>query len=161
MYVGKLSSRGRLYEGGNERLRYKIELPCFEKCEKINEFYSETLNNCELFCKEKLFGELCGDSVEKEKKRYSYELNFRVTHNDGKTVSLLLKARLACGWECLHECVVAMNWSVTDEYMLPPKLLLSHYREKGQRIKAEEGLFLKDGRLESLHNSGGRVFLSK
>ena len=155
MYVGTFSRKGRLHVGGNERLRYKIELPLIDGFEAMNTLYCELADNCELFCKERLLGEL---AERRGSGRCFYELTFRVTHNDGKTLSLILRARLVGGEDGLSERVWAMNWSLRDGQIIPPKLLVKHYRKKGQKIRPEKDIFLDDGELATLKNCETKIF---
>ena len=157
MRVEKISKKGRLYDGGNECLRYAVEIPRLEGCERINSFYEKIAEECELFCKEKLFEKLAGKRSESGR----YELSFFVTHNDGEAVSMAFCVSLRCGRENISERFFAMTWSLSDEQMLPPRILQRRFGEKKKKINSKNALFLKNGVLKSLENGEEINFLLK
>jgi hypothetical protein len=141
MHIEKAVLKGRLYGGGNERLRYTIEVPRLENAEKINTFYQKMAEECELFCKGKLFEGLRASAS----KHWRYELTFRVTHNDGEVLSLVFVARLRREGDTIAERAFANTWSISDRQMMPPNIILKRFCGKKERKKFRGEVFLENG----------------
>ena len=147
--------RGRVYAEGNECLRYKISVPVINGAERINEFYKRISEECESFCRTRLCQ--CLENTKGE--RLFYELLCRVCHEDEELVSILTRVRLLKGGTEFESYVRALNWSVTEGCMLPPKLLLRKYTKKGKsRFKDDDGIFLYKGELKSLKDTCIDIF---
>ena len=138
--------KGRIYDSdGNERLVYRIQIPLFEGCDKINDFYERIGSFCEIFCKEDLIKYL--GSIGRA--RYHYELLCRVCHTDELLVSVLTRARLSGEGSIISQHFYALTWSLTEQDMLPPKLLFKKRRKKdSQRFDEKKEVFLYEGALK-------------
>ena len=148
MCKDKIFLKGRLYDGGNERLRYSIELPYIEGCEEINCFFEKLSEECETFCRGKLF-----DSVRDKRERYHYALAFCVTHSDGELLSVVFRAKLSREGENICIRFFTTNWSLFDCKMIPAKMLLKKFGEKKRKKDSEKYVFLQNGVLKSLRNA--------
>ena len=157
MRVEKIVLRERLFESGNECLRYSIELPRIEGREVINSFYSQIGAECEDFCKQKLFERIRNES----RGLHRYSFSFRVTHNDGEILSMVFSAKLRFGGLEIARSDFAANWSVFDEQMIPSSLLCKKYGMKRIAKKTRIELFLDRGKLRILKNGEEADFMSK
>ena len=133
----------RLYEGGNERLRYRVEYPVIEEKEKINRFFEEIAGNCAVYCREALYEDAC-----RTKERYVYVFTAAVAHLDDKALSVLLCARLFRGSEQISRFLRPLTWDLRTDLLMPEKLLIRHYGEKGNKYR-EKDCFLYNGSLVS------------
>lgn len=150
--VEKRSKKGRLYEGGNECLRYKIESPYIENCEAVNSLFEKIAKECEIFCNESLF-----DGIRGKKKLYRYELTFSVAHDDGQVISLIFHARLM-EKECISERFFAMTLSVVEERMIAPSILLKRFGGKRCKEKIAGTPFLRGENIAYLTPDGQELF---
>lgn len=150
MGIGYDIKKGRVYDGGNERLRYKIRVPVIEGAEWINELYRKISEDCEGFCRLRI----CECVENNNGEKLFYELLCRVCHEDPEVVSVLMRVRLLRGGHAVESHVRAHNWSLSEQCMLPPKLLLRRYAKKGKaKYKEDEGLFLSQGEMRSINDT--------
>ena len=147
--------KGRVYDGGNERLRYKISVPVISGAERINAFYKRIGKECEDFC-----GKRICDCVETNKgERLFYELLCRVCHEDAELVSVLMRVRLLRGRTEIAGYVRPLTWSVTEQCMIPPKLLLRKYAKRERsRYRGDDGIFVYKGEVKSLKDARIDIF---
>ena len=134
----------RLYENGNERLRYRVEYPVVDGKEKINRFFEQIGENCAVYCRGELYNKACGGN-----ERYTYVFSSTVTHLDDKVLSVLLNARLFRGTEELSGFLRPLTWDLRTELMMPDKILIRHYGEKRKKYN-KKGCFLYNGKLVSI-----------
>ncbi len=140
---------GRQYDGGNEVLRYRIEVPHIVGLELINGFYATVMRECETYCKERLVasfsscdGEKCG--------KYTYKLDCVLTHLDERVACVVLLVAVSKNGKEVSRYVCPNNWSVEDAMLIPPKTLVKLYGKKGERFDKDEGLFVNEGALECI-----------
>ena len=133
----------RLYDNGNERLRYRVEYPVIEGLGKINRFFEKIAENCVEFCKGTLYGKACGNN-----EKYIYVLSLAVTHLDDKAFSVLLISRLFREGLVLSQFLRPLTFDLRTELMIPDKILVRRYAEKPNKCR-EKDYFLYNGRLVS------------
>ena len=143
-----LLKKGRLYYGGNERLRYRIEYPFTDCCESADEFYERIAQNCQEYCCGELYESACGGGD-----RFFYELICRITHLDEKVFSVLMLARCVEGSGRTRESLRAHTWDINTGLMMPPRLVIKRYG-KSKKHPGGEGAFLCDGEVISTKDGG-------
>ena len=148
--------RGRLYDGGNERVRYRLEYPTGLGREGINSFCGKVAENCENYCKEELYTQ-----ARESGQKYLYELDILVTHSDERAVSLLVRARLSAGRQLICQRIRTVSWDVRTQLMIPPRMLARKYGERGRKIPKGAAVFLCEGRLESVDRADDDIFRRK
>ena len=149
MQTEYIYTSGRQYEGGNEVLRYRIEVPHIDGLELINDFYATVMRECEIYCKQRLIASvshLKGGRSEK----YTYKLDCVLTHLDDRVACVLVLVSLAENGKEIYRYVYPNNWSVEDAMLMPPKSLIKLYGKKGERFVSGERLFVNEGDLESV-----------
>lgn len=148
--------RGRLYDGGNRILRYKICLPHVEGCDRINRLYKDIAERCEGFCRGQLLDELKERGGE-----YVYELTYVCTHDDGEALALLMRVRLISSGRVEREQVRAQTWSLCEQDMIPPRYVIKRYGGKGKRGFKKTEVFLCDGKISELSANAYDLFCQK
>ena len=150
---------GRLYAEGNERLRYKIRVPHIEGLEAINNLCDALVQECEIFCRDKL---LEGDVGKRLKNgvRYNYSLDWIVTHIDSEVIGTVIAVRLRGGGESVIESFYASNFAVRDGMLIPPRDIIRAYRKKGQGAFDKDSFFLNNGELECLDGNAVKRLLA-
>ena len=122
-------SNKHIFEGV-EVLRYRITLPAISDAEEITVFYREIGDAAADFCSTSLtaYAEERYAECELPKKKFvyaplCYELEGRVTYEDGELIFIMLRA-------CTHQRLPqdsgtsvydAHAWSLTDKCLLPPR----------------------------------------
>lgn len=135
----------RLYHGGNECLRYRLEYPVFKKYRGINDFLDKTIKNCEEYCRGTLY-----DRARQSKDKYAYCVVVRITHQDGEAMSAVIGVRLLRDGQPIERFVRAVTWNTKTELMIPPELICRRYGKKGDAHYGKKDVFLKNGALTSV-----------
>ena len=146
----------RLYCGGNECLRYRLEYPLLEKYDKINAFLDKMIKNCEDYCRGKLYGIAC-----QGKDKYTYFFTARVTHTDTESISAVMVARLLCNGNERGSFEKAITWDVKTELMMPPNLICRRYGKRGDVNCRKKDVFLKNGEVVSISQKEEVLFVKK
>ena len=140
---------GRLYNGGNETLKYIIETAqVFDDSDdnEINAFYREIGDACESFCKNELMERVCKEGFSN---KYSYTLKSSVTQCRDNVLSVLLRAELKNGRKRVSEFVFSNVWSISDRCLMSNKDLVKKYA-KNRKIKPQGDFIVKNGELTRL-----------
>ena len=146
----------RLYCGGNECLRYRLEYPLLEKYDKINAFLDKMIKNCEDYCKGELYG-----IARQGKDKYTYFFTVRVTHRDTDAISAVMVARLLCNGDELGRFEKGTTWDTKTELMMPPKMLCRRYGKRGDSNYRKKDVLLKNGELVSVSQNWDNGFVKK
>lgn len=145
---------GRLYNGGNEGLRYSIEYPAIERDGGAARFFETMAKNCEEYCRGVLF-----EQVKEMGKHYVYRLRAHVTHCDDRVLSVLLWIRLLEERERVFEFKRAVNRDLETDLLIPPSLLIKRYgKGRGKRRKIGEPILLDGQIVDACSISGERLF---
>lgn len=96
MYTYRQHCRRFIFEG-NELLRFSAKYPSFDENTEITEFYEGLAKQCELFCEQSKFSEIC-EIFKGEKKgekdlfqqRYTYNFCAQVSEISKESASILL-----------------------------------------------------------------------
>ena len=122
---------GRCCSGGNLHLRYKIEYPIFEECERASERYRELAGRAEAFC----LGEL-SRLAEREGGEWRYRLFFAVAHCSAAVCSTVAVAELRGAGGERYTRILAINHDPTDGALIPEDMAM---RRGGVPRRARRG----------------------
>lgn len=118
--------RRRFVFCGNEILRYSAKYPSFDKNGEITEFYKKLSNECELFCEQNKFNELCESlkaNVKSLKKatcqQYTYSFCSEISEISEDVVSILLTV---CFYRSKNDIILSFSeeqrWSLTTNMIM-------------------------------------------
>ncbi len=132
--------KNRLYQGGNEVLRYRMEYPVFSEYPQISALLKKVADNCEEYCKETLFS---GEG------RRVYEMKIKVTHHGNGALSLLIRAEIAKN-EDRMTFVRGVIFDTKTELMMPPRLIVRRFGKRGVKYPKKGNIILIDGAIQSV-----------
>ena len=132
--------KNRLYQGGKEVLRYRIEYPVFCEYPKISVLLEKIADNCEEYCVGTLFSG-GGRSI--------YEMKVRVLHHGGGALSLLIRAELVKNEE-EKAFARGVTFDTKTELMMPPRLIIRRFGKRGVKYPKKGDIILIDGDIQSL-----------
>lgn len=142
--------KDRLYYGGNERVRYKIEYPVFDEYEEISAFFDKIAQNCVEYCKGELYLQACRSG-----EKCVYAFSARVTHWDGGAVSVLISVALTGLLGERRQTVRALTWDTATRLMMPPDIIIGRYGKKEAGELRKKEVFLRNGRVYAVDKEFG------
>ena len=163
MNIEYVCVKGRICDGGNERLRYKIEIPEIDGAPFVNDLCRSVMSECESFCRQELLERVLGGEI-KMGVRYFYSLEWVITHMDsafaGSVISVCLREEGQRIVEQFYPCF----WELTRGMLISSADVLRAYRQKGEKYPRGEKIFLLDGkiaRLDSFDKNAMRRLLAQ